>query len=526
MKMKKKLLVCLVFVVVAVGIILGYRAYSTSSKTVSSDIPVFKVEKGTLTVSINGTGTVVSSIKDEITAKKSGIVKKIYKNEDETVKAGDLLLELKDDDINITIEDTTMNIKNLERDLSNRIKEKENQMVKAPIDGIISDISVEEGDIIKSSTVIANIANYSKYKLVVPVLYSQTKSILPGQKALVTLPDYMSQIEGIVTNVADFSRPGAGGKIYGNIEVEVPNPGGIKADTKASAQFDCNGQTIISQEYGKLEVFKKATIKFETTRPVSVKSIYIKEDQFVNKGQLLIELNDENFENDVENMKSKINKANLQLQSLQYQRDNLKIFATINGTISKQKINIEDGVNMSQVVSTISDYSNMEFSIPVDELDISKIQMNMPVDITVDALPGKAYKGQVSKIANEGASQNGVATYLVTVKILDPKGLKVGMTANAQIIQKQKKDALMLRMAAVQQYNKNYYVVPKTYNGKLQDPKNPNKEKVQIEVGINNKDFIEITKGLQEGDEVLSPRGTQSNQQKVQASPSVNMLGK
>mgnify|MGYP001093016922 CR=1 FL=1 len=494
-------------IIFAAVCLLGYVFYFSSfAKKVSASVPVFKAEKGTLTVSIIGTGAVVSSEKDDITVKKSGIVKKLYKNEDDVVKAGDLMIELKDDDIGIQIEDVNMNIKNLQRDMENRIQDKNDQMVKASIDGIITDINVDEGDLIKSSTVIANITNYSKYRLVVPVLFSQAKFIEPGQKAIITLPDYMCEVEGTVSNIANFSRPGNGGKIYGDIEIEVPNPGGIKIDSRASAAFPVSGQSIVCQEYGKLEVFKKTAVKFETTRPVSVKTIHVKENEFVRKGQLLLELNDDNFGNDMENIKSKLYKAQLQLQNLEYQRSNLKIYATINGTISKQKINIEDGVNMGQIISSLANYNLMEFSIPVDELDISKIKLGMKVDVTVDALPGKQYKGEVSKIANEGVSVNGVATYLVTVKVLDPKGLKVGMSANAQIILNQKKDVLMLRMAAVQQFNKKYYVVPKTVDGKVQDAGSPNKKMIEVEVGINNKDFIEITKGLNEGDEVLSPR--------------------
>ena len=76
----------------------------------------------------------------------------------------------------------------------------------------------------------------------------------------------------------------------------------------------------------------------------------------------------------------------------------------------------------------------MVFNLEVDELEISKIELGQTANITADALPDETFTGEVTKIANEGTSQNGVTTYKVELTISEPGNLISGMNVNAEII--------------------------------------------------------------------------------------------
>lgn len=91
------------------------------------------------------------------------------------------------------------------------------------------------------------------------------------------------------------------------------------------------------------------------------------------------------------------------------------------------------------VIMTISELSDMEVEVEVDESDVVDVHLGQPVDIEVDALRRKVLKGEVKEIANTaftkyaGTSEQ-VTNFLVTIRVLDnvPQ-LKPGMSATVDI---------------------------------------------------------------------------------------------
>jgi HlyD family secretion protein len=99
------------------------------------------------------------------------------------------------------------------------------------------------------------------------------------------------------------------------------------------------------------------------------------------------------------------------------------------------------GTSMSPgtVIMTISDLSDMEVEVEVDESDVVDVETGQVVEIEVDALPDTVLKGTVKEIANTAytryaGSAEEVTNFLVTVKVLDnmPQ-LKPGMSATVDI---------------------------------------------------------------------------------------------
>ncbi|WP_019240795.1 MULTISPECIES: efflux RND transporter periplasmic adaptor subunit [Bacillus] len=173
--------------------------------------------------------------------------------------------------------------------------------------------------------------------------------------------------------------------------------------------------------------------------------------------------------------------------------------APVTGTITSLSISSGESIDSSTVVAHITDYTNLLTTISVDELDISKIKANQKVDITASAFEEEKFEGIVSSVATEGTASNGVSTFDVTVKITDPKNLKIGMSTEASILIESKDDALYVPVEAVYtKGNEKYVIVPS-------DDGNSTKQ-VTVETGITNDTYVEITKGLAEGDQVQIPK--------------------
>lgn len=217
--------------------------------------------------------------------------------------------------------------------------------------------------------------------------------------------------------------------------------------------------------------------------------------------------------------------------SVLYKIGNTNIKSPVKGTLITKNVQKGDYVSAStssgmgnttsatsiEPLAVIADISKMKVMIEIDEMDISKIKLGMSAKITCDAVPEKEYEAVVSKIAAEGKSGNGVTTFDVTLEIDNPEALKIGMNVDAVINAEAKENVLRIPMEAINKNKKEAYVYVKDEafvekEGKKQisltTPSSMAEvegyKKVVVEVGINNKDYIEILSGLEEGQKVYS----------------------
>ncbi|MGG6310701.1 efflux RND transporter periplasmic adaptor subunit [Paenibacillus macerans] len=131
----------------------------------------------------------------------------------------------------------------------------------------------------------------------------------------------------------------------------------------------------------------------------------------------------------------------------------------IDGTITSVNITAGEQAKNGGELFVINDYQKLSVKIQVDELDIPNVKVGMKSDVQVDALADQTFEGEVSEIANEGVSSNGVSLFDVTIALSDSNGVRVGMSAEATIIIDEKKDVLTLPIEAVQQRGDRYVVI-------------------------------------------------------------------
>ncbi len=90
----------------------------------------------------------------------------------------------------------------------------------------------------------------------------------------------------------------------------------------------------------------------------------------------------------------------------------------------------------SPVLFTIAnDLSKMQISASVAEADIGAVTVGQQVTFTVDAFPGRSFRGEVVQVRNAPKTANNVVTYetIINVNNRDLR-LRPGMTANVSII--------------------------------------------------------------------------------------------
>ena len=186
---------------------------------------------------------------------------------------------------------------------------------------------------------------------------------------------------------------------------------------------------------------------------------------------------------------------------------------------------------------TLADMSVITAEVKVDETDIVNVQLGQPADITVDALPGRVFKGHVTLVGDQAILRStGVATsqsttgteeakdFKVVVTLDAPdKDLRPGLSTTAKITTAHKNSVLTLPIQALtnhgpEQLDSRGKVIPVSTNvapgGKAPAPvqgvfvvKNEKGKLrsvfVPVTTGITGATDIEVVSGLKEGDEIV-----------------------
>ncbi|MEW5785943.1 MAG: efflux RND transporter periplasmic adaptor subunit [Bacillota bacterium] len=228
-------------------------------------------------------------------------------------------------------------------------------------------------------------------------------------------------------------------------------------------------------------------------------------------GQPIAELKDQdradqiNYQlslNDIQLEQARLELAELKRQQQQNREDSV-IYAPINGTVVLPEPSTADvGVSVPQgtLLATIVDYSRLQVVIPVDELDINKVEAGQTVRITADALPGQAIAGEVTRVSSTGRILGGVAAFDVTVAIEPVEGLKVGMNVSAAILVDLRADTLLVPIEAVfEQEGESMVMVLAEEPEPGKSPTQP----VKVVTGAHNTSSIEILSGVTEGQQII-----------------------
>jgi HlyD family secretion protein len=218
--------------------------------------------------------------------------------------------------------------------------------------------------------------------------------------------------------------------------------------------------------------------------------------------------------------------------ALKQARDDLSkttMYAPMGGTVTdlnKEEGEIAIGSQFQEdVILIISDLSEMEAQVDVDENDIVSVEIGQEAEIEVDALLDQTLKGVVQEIANS-ANVAGAGTadqkteFEVKIGIVDPpESLRPGMTASADVFTKTNESALSVPIQCVAVRTIDQLTLPgesrEDAEARFTADKDGFVEIVfciedgkavakQVKTGIQSDELIEILEGLEEGEEVVS----------------------
>ncbi|AKA35563.1 efflux RND transporter periplasmic adaptor subunit [Flagellimonas lutaonensis] len=183
---------------------------------------------------------------------------------------------------------------------------------------------------------------------------------------------------------------------------------------------------------------------------------------------------------------------------------NTNIRATVDGTILE--IPVEEGDQVIQsnnfndgtTIATIADLGKMIFEGKVDEGEVGKLKVGMPLKISLGAIEDKEFDAKLKFIAPKGVEEAGAVQFKIEgdVEVDDDFMVRAGYSANASLTL-EKKDSILVIPEALLQFDKETdkpYVEVAVGEQEF--------ERRDIEIGISDGINVEIVSGLTEEDEV------------------------
>lgn len=169
------------------------------------------------------------------------------------------------------------------------------------------------------------------------------------------------------------------------------------------------------------------------------------------------------------------------------------IFSPIAGVVTQAIATSGQNVSVGDLIAQVADLSSIYFDTEVDEVDIGKVVVGTPAEVTLDAYPDQIFEGIVDQILPQiKTTTSGAEVVIVRIILNSPKLTFVnGLSGESSIIYKTSLNTLAIPIEALRD------------DGTVVVEKDNKIESRKVETGISSDTEIEIKSGLAENEKVV-----------------------
>ena len=305
-------------------------------------------------------------------------------------------------------------------------------------------------------------------------------------------------------------RKGKGGKAGGIVAVEAALARGAKTSTDMRAIGSLRSDESVTL---RPEVAGRITeILFKEGRPVARGDTLVRLDPSVNQAEVRqaranltlaqgkyersVDLAGRNFisgqAKDEARNNLEIAASSLALAEAKLRKTELK--APFSGIIGLRLVSIGDYVREGADLVTLQAIDPLKVDFRVPETFMKQVQVGQPVEVTLDALPGKTYEGRVFALDPLVDAAGRAIVIRAQVRNQDTT-MRPGMFARVTLITRDEKEALVLPEEALVPQGTEQFVF------RVQDSR---ASRVKIETGARRDGKVEVLGGLNKNDVVVT----------------------
>ena len=165
----------------------------------------------------------------------------------------------------------------------------------------------------------------------------------------------------------------------------------------------------------------------------------------------------------------------------------------------------------------VQSLEDLYMTLSIDESEIGSVKVGQAATITLNANEDTEYTGTITKINEIGTYSSSGSTYTATLSIENDGNIKIGMSASCTITLEEATDVIAVPIEAVQTKDGQKYVIVVNSDGSTTE--------VDVETGISDDSYVEITSGLSGGETIQMTSTTTQSTGSSSSSSSKNSGG-
>jgi membrane fusion protein, multidrug efflux system len=294
--------------------------------------------------------------------------------------------------------------------------------------------------------------------------------------------------EAVPVEVAQASRRPVAASYTGTAPLEARAEAQVIAKVSGVAlqvlveegQYVHAGQTLVRLDSARTELIAAQT----AAQMRKLEANYARAKQMADQKLLSANDNDQ-LRYDLENARAANKAANLELAYA-------NVTAPISGVVASRSIKAGNFVQINTPIIRIVDVSRLEAVLNVPERELATLKAGLPVQLAVDALPGKSFTGAVDRVSP--VVDSGSGTFRVVCAFADGSALRPGMFGRIKIDYDQRADALVVPRAALLEDESDPAVFVVRQNKSTRVP---------VKLGYLDGEWAEVRSGIKQGDQVV-----------------------
>ena len=521
---------------IIVLIIVGLLYYEYKSLTSTSGITSYTistVQKGTLIVSVTGSGQVASSDQVTLKAGASGNVVYVGAKNGDVVRAGALIAEVDPSNAQEALNNALISLQQEELNLSQLNGTTTSQGILRGVQQKNADalaLTYETGlnDVV---TIFLNLPSIMSG--LQNILYSNIISTTAGGSGLNI--DYYTNATNQYDKRATQFEDQVNTAYNSALSTYNQNLSDYKAISRFSSTTDI--ESLINETYATVKLIAetvknsnnliqlyKDTLTTNGLKPITTADTHLSTLNGytgTTNSELTTLISDiNNIQNgkesgvtngfNIDNEKIKVAQAQNAVTDAKKTLADCYTTAPFDGTVATVGVKVGDTISNGGTIGTF--ISNQKIAtLSLNEVDAAKVSIGQKTTLTFDAIDGLSIAGQVSEVDTLGTVSSGVVTYGIQISFdSQDTRVKPGMTVSASIITSVAQDVLLVPNSAIKTQGTASYVqmldqsvatsTPGSVSGIISNtaPKN-----ITIQTGLSNDTDTEVTSGLNEGDQII-----------------------
>lgn len=453
------------------------RSVEQKFAAAEKEVLTYQVAPGTIHTLVTGTGVLEQVDQEEIKVPAGVEIDEVFPEAGDLVTEGELLAKVDMASVMSALSDTQSQLKTLDRSINSAKDDTASTTLTAGVSGRVKKIYAEIGDDVSScmaehgALALLSLDGY----LAVDI---EAEGPARGDAVTVTRAD-----GSVVSGLVEQARKG-------QLTVLVSDDGPLFDEEVTVA--DSSG-TVLGK--GNLYIHSPLAV---TGYAGTVSGITARENAKVQSSSGIVTLKDTKTSANYDALlrqREELEETFLELLTIY--RDGA-LLSKMDGLVSSVEYDEDTFTStVENQILTLYPQKQMSVTISVDETDILSLKEGQEAEIEISSVSEDKFSGTVTEISKVADTSSGVTQYSAELTLDREEGMLAGMTANVSVHIQGTENALIIPVDALHQNSAAYYVYT-AYNSEAHRYEG----RVEVTIGMQNDDFVEITSGLNEGDTV------------------------